>query len=75
MSWPFGTDECPNCRYFEALEPPLEDDAGYEIVGLCGHPRIAMELFRTKTSETAGGCPCFSPRRADGHARTSRSPV
>lgn len=75
MSWPFGVEECPRCRYFQALEPPLHDDVGYEIVGLCSHPRIATELFRTETRETVGGCPCFTPLRPGAQAGTSRSPA
>jgi hypothetical protein len=63
MSWPFGSDECPRCRYFEPLDPAAKDDAGYEIVGLCSHPRIAGELFRFKERQVTGGCPCFNERR------------
>jgi len=48
MSWPYTPSECPRCRYFDALNPSARDDAGYEIVGLCLHPRIAMELFRLR---------------------------
>jgi hypothetical protein len=31
---------------FRAEGPSFVDDSGYEILGFCGHPRIAMELFR-----------------------------
>jgi hypothetical protein len=72
VSWPYGSEECPRCRYFERLDPPAVDDAGFELVGLCGHPRIAAELFRFKTRAVAGGCPCYAPhdegRRAGGAA-------
>jgi hypothetical protein len=62
MSWPFGPEECPSCRFFEAVEPPLHDDAGYEIVGGCRHPRIATDLFlfRTRDPRAMEPCPCFS---------------
>ena len=59
MSWPYTPRECPYCRYFDRLDPPVRDDAGYEIVGLCGHPRIAMDLFRMRTREEPCHCPCF----------------
>lgn len=61
MSWPYSPHECPECRYVERLEPPLRDDAGYEIVGLCRHPRIAMELFvlQRRDPVTLEPCPCF----------------
>jgi len=63
MSWPYGSQECPSCRYFRALEPPAEDDAGFEIVGLCGHPKIRTDLFRFKEREVVGGCPCYTRTR------------
>jgi hypothetical protein len=49
------------------LEPPAFDDVGYEIVGGCLHPRIAMELFRFKQRDPAEmeRCPCFVRRTAD----------
>ncbi len=61
MSWPYGPEECPRCRCFERLEPPVRDDAGYEIVGLCRHPRIATELFVLQDRDPSGlePCPCF----------------
>jgi len=70
MSWPFSPGECPSCRYFQALEPPVFDDAGYEIVGGCLHPRIAMELFRFKLRDPAEmeRCPCFARRAEDAHS-------
>jgi len=61
MSWPFGPDECPGCHYFELLDPPVYDDIGYEIVGLCQHPQIATDLFRLRHRDpaTMERCPCF----------------
>lgn len=53
MSWPFGPDECPRCRYLEPFDRPDHDDSGYEVIGLCSHPRIAMDLF---VSQRPGGC-------------------
>jgi hypothetical protein len=44
-SWPFLPGQCPGCFYFGAASPVFVDDSGYEIVGFCRHPRIAMELF------------------------------
>ena len=68
MSWPYSPLECPRCRYLESLEPPAYDDSGYEIVGLCTHPRIAMDLFLFKRRDptTMEPCPCF---RAEEVAR------
>jgi hypothetical protein len=65
MPWPLSPDECPRCHYFEPIEPPIRDDAGYETVGLCHHPRIAMELFCFKHREQTGmePCPLFRQRR------------
>ena len=59
MSWPYTPSECPRCRYFDAFDPAARDDAGYEIVGLCLHPRIAMELFRLRLRPEPSHCPCF----------------
>jgi hypothetical protein len=63
MSWPFSPKECPGCRYLEPVDPPALDDAGYEIVGLCLHPKIAMELFQFKERDpcSVAPCPCFWP--------------
>jgi len=65
VSWPYGPTECPRCRFFEGLDPPVCDDEGYEIVGLCLHPRIAMELFRLRQRDpyAIDSCPCFSEKR------------
>ncbi|HUO73007.1 MAG TPA: hypothetical protein VMU39_19725 [Solirubrobacteraceae bacterium] len=52
-SWPHLPTECPRCRYCEQFTPPLVDDSGYEIVGFCRHPRIAMELFARRDSAMA----------------------
>jgi hypothetical protein len=64
VSWPFGPNECPRCRFFRPDEPPREDDAGYEIVGFCSHPHIAMDLFcfRERDPKKMEPCPCFYPR-------------
>jgi hypothetical protein len=61
MSWPYSPQECPRCRYLERLDPPALDDVGYEIVGLCRHPRIAMDLFvfKQRDPQTMEPCPCF----------------
>ncbi len=48
MSWPYLPHECPRCRYFKELADGYSDDSGYEIPGICAHPRIAMELFVTR---------------------------
>jgi len=63
--WPFSPEECTKCRYLEPVAPPAFDDAGYEIVGFCLHPRIAMDLFLFKKREqTMDPCPCFRERRS-----------
>lgn len=61
MSWPYSPNECPHCRYLHPLEPPAFDDAGFEIVGFCLHPRIGMDLFRFQRRDptTMDLCPCF----------------
>lgn len=62
MSWPYGPAECPRCSYFDPLDAPALDDAGYEVVALCLHPRIATELFRSEAMEARiAPCPCFTP--------------
>lgn len=62
-SWPYVAHECPFCFYVQELSPSFVDDSGYEIVGFCRHPRIAMELFRPQRprSETSDSCPLFAP--------------
>ena len=64
MSWPYSPLECPRCRYLEPLEPPAQDDSGYEIVGVCTHPRIAMDLFLFKRRDptTMEPCPFLTPK-------------
>jgi len=58
-SWPYVPSQCPECFYFQALEA-FVDDTGYEILGFCRHPRIAMELFRLKRKEgSSDRCPLF----------------
>jgi hypothetical protein len=67
LSWPFLPGECPRCRYHEPFDEPVREDNtfGYEIVGLCLHPRIGMELFRRQLGEEDDGshCPCFTRKR------------
>ncbi len=59
--WPFTPGQCPRCRYLEPFEPPELDDSGYELVGFCRNPRIAMELFVSQRPgrEGVGDCPRF----------------
>jgi hypothetical protein len=47
--------------YFQVEEPAFIDDSGYEILGFCRHPRVAMELFRPqqRKSSDADCCPLF----------------
>jgi hypothetical protein len=48
----------------QPLSPPAFDDAGYEIVGVCLHPRISTDLFLFKErAQNVGSCPCFRKRR------------
>lgn len=65
-SWPYIPGECPECRYFQAASPPFIDDSGYEILGFCRHPQIAMELFQPQRLELSRGdrCPLFVRRIA-----------
>jgi hypothetical protein len=62
-SWPYLPKQCPNCVYIHALVPFI-DDSGYEIVGFCRHPRIAMELFKPRERELPSSerCPLFIPK-------------
>ncbi len=64
-SWPYLPAQCPKCRYFQA-EPPFVDDSGYEILGFCRHPRVAMELFRPQRLHASAceRCPLFVARPA-----------
>jgi hypothetical protein len=63
-SWPYFAQQCPHCLYFEACEPTFIDDSGYEILGFCRHPRIAMELFRARKqwASQSERCPLFIGR-------------
>jgi len=63
MSWPYLPHQCPDCRYFVAIDPPRCDDSGYELPGLCAHPRVGMELFVTRTglADRIGDCDLFVP--------------
>jgi hypothetical protein len=65
MSWPFTAHQCPVCKYFQAIDPPAHDDVGYELPGLCAHPRIGMELFVPRDPARFGGCDLFRPTRGD----------
>jgi hypothetical protein len=71
VSWPYSPRECPLCRSFAELDPPVLDDVGYEIVGFCRNPRIAMDLFvfKERDPETMEPCPCFRPQEASGVIR------
>lgn len=73
MSWPFSPEECPNCRYFERFEEPDFDDSGYEVLGLCHNPRIAMDLYRSQHPNVAGmePCPGFVQRPAGASEKKS----
>ena len=75
MSWPYSPQECPRCRFFERADPPALDYAGYEVVGACLNPRIAMDLFalQQRDPETMAPCPCFrSRRKGDGRPCSRR---
>jgi hypothetical protein len=67
-SWPYSPTQCPECRYLQAFDPPIEDDDGYEVVGFCRHPRIGIELFELKRrdGQDQPKCPCFFPKRFGG---------
>lgn len=59
-SWPYLPEQCPGCMYMHAQAQPFLDDAGYEIVGFCRHPRIAMQLFRSRRDlSNAERCPGY----------------
>ena len=62
MSWPFAPPACPRCWYFQEYDPPFEDDIGYEVVGFCRQPRIAMELFRLRERPEPTDCPFLLDR-------------
>jgi len=55
-SWPFYPTQCPGCFYFDGTR--FTDDSGYETVGFCRHPRIAMELFRPQKLDMVRSEPC-----------------
>ena len=62
-SWPYSPAQCPECRYLQPFDPPIQDDDGYDVAGFCRHPRIGMELFELKTRAGAQPpCPCFFPK-------------
>lgn len=59
--WPLSPGQCRRCRFMEPFEPPELDDSGYEVVGFCRNPRIAMEIFVSQRPPSAGvgRCPRF----------------
>jgi len=60
-SWPHLPGQCPYCSYFRAASQTYVDDSGYEILGFCRHPRIAMELFRPqRLASDSERCPLFA---------------
>ena len=62
--WPYLPGHCPHCAYLHELSPPARDEAGYEIPGICCHPRIGMELFRPqrRAAPASERCPFFHRR-------------
>ena len=64
-SWPYLPEQCPHCRYFHGSAPAYVDDSGYEILGFCRHPLIAMELFALQKLAPMGSerCRLFVPER------------
>jgi hypothetical protein len=66
-SWPYFPAQCPDCLYLDPDPQAYLDDSGYEIVGFCRHPRIAMELFRPqqRCPSPAERCPLFIWRGAE----------
>jgi hypothetical protein len=72
-SWPYMPHQCPECFYFQPAPAPFTDDSGYVILGVCRHPRIGMELFRTQTRDLSSGrCPLFRPRHATRYPEAER---
>lgn len=61
-SWPYIPHQCPHCAYIHPEERYV-DDSGYEIVGFCRHPLIAMELFKPRERDLSGAecCRWFVP--------------
>jgi hypothetical protein len=72
-SWPFYPQQCPRCAYFQPSSPPFVDDSGYEILGFCRHPRIAMELFEPQKRTKSDAEPCRLFVEAD--QREARGPT
>ena len=74
MSWPYSPNECPSCVFLQLLDDPAYDDAGYEIVGICQHPKIATDLFLfMKRDQTAmDPCPCFKRKRRAGRPTVTK---
>jgi hypothetical protein len=57
-SWPYLPGQCPHCFYFQAERPTFTEDLGYEIVGVCLHPRVGMGPFRSQKLERSKVDPC-----------------
>jgi|GEM_PF-6259810 len=70
-NWPFIPECCPRCRYFHEFDRASTDESGYETLGFCRHPRIAMPLFRTQKIRPPD-CPLFIAR-PDRHPEASES--
>ena len=62
-SWPYLPGQCDFCAYLHAPGPSYTDDSGYEVVGFCRHPRIAMPLFRPRKPRQTEQCPLFVAKR------------
>jgi len=75
-SWPYLPEQCPHCFYFQAEQAPFTDDSGYEILGFCRHPRIAMELFRPQKLDVSRADPCpLFVRRVAARPDTDRPSI
>jgi hypothetical protein len=77
MPWPFMSSQCPDCHYFAPFEPPAEDDAGYQLPGVCRHPSIGMELFvpRDRPELTQTTCRLRWPKSPETRTARSKSPT
>jgi hypothetical protein len=77
VSWPYSPSQCPRCRYLEHVDPPIVDDVGYETVGVCRHPRIAMELFKFKLRDPDAlePCRCFREQPSTRPASATSLPT
>jgi hypothetical protein len=59
LTFPGLRPEASKCRRKRVKS--IVDDSGYEILGLCCHPRIGMELFQPQKLDLskADRCPLF----------------